>query len=145
MSKNQVQKSIRAGEFNVETWIVGLGGVMGAIARYLLSKWMSDKVSWQFPTATLLINITGAFALGWLTRVSQTWLPEVAQRAMLFLGTGICGAYTTFSTFSYEFTMLLESGQYRQAIAYLVTTLVFGLSATALGLYGWPQSRLQGM
>ncbi|RIV28581.1 fluoride efflux transporter CrcB [Alicyclobacillaceae bacterium I2511] len=127
----------------METWFVGIGGVMGAIARYLLSKWINDKLPGHFPMATLLVNISGAFALGWLTRASQSWLPDIARPTLLFLGTGVLGAYTTFSTFSYEFTMLLESGQLRQAVTYLFTTLVIGLSAAALGLFGWPELRLQ--
>jgi CrcB protein len=119
---------------------VGVGGIIGALFRYLLSRWIGERLVVSFPLATLLINVSGSFLLGLFTRELGIWLPpSVAPTAMLLLGTGLCGAYTTFSTFSHEAVILLREGRTSAAVAYVLGSGLFGLAAAALGLYGLPQ------
>ncbi|MCL6625672.1 fluoride efflux transporter CrcB [Alicyclobacillus shizuokensis] len=118
---------------------VGIGGVVGALLRYQLSRWVSERLVVSFPLATLVINVSGSFLLGWLTRWLGVWLPSgLAPTAMLLLGTGLCGAYTTFSTFCYESVILLRERRLQTAAVYILTSLVIGLAASAIGLYGLP-------
>jgi CrcB protein len=121
------------------TWLlVGGGGIVGALLRYSLSKWIGERFLVSFPLATLVINVTGSFLLGWFTRTLGVWFPHLQPSAMLLLGTGFCGAYTTFSTFTYECTMLLREGRYRTAMTYVCLSIALGLPAAAMGLYGLP-------
>ncbi|WP_067930952.1 fluoride efflux transporter CrcB [Alicyclobacillus kakegawensis] len=118
---------------------VGIGGVVGALLRYQLSRWVSERLVVSFPLATLVINVSGSFLLGWLTRCLGVWLPSgLAPTAMLLLGTGLCGAYTTFSTFCYESVILLRERRLQAAAVYILTSLFVGLAASAVGLFGLP-------
>ncbi|MBX5436655.1 MAG: fluoride efflux transporter CrcB [Alicyclobacillaceae bacterium] len=117
---------------------VGVGGVVGALMRYQLSRWISERLVVSFPLATLFINVTGSFLLGWFTVCVGRWFPHFGLQAALLLGTGVCGAYTTFSTFSYEAVILLREGRRAAAFAYVACTFTFGLAAAAVGLYGLP-------
>ncbi|MCL6636307.1 MAG: fluoride efflux transporter CrcB [Alicyclobacillus sp.] len=117
---------------------VGLGGVLGALLRYQISQWMSRVTRGPLPLATLVINVTGSFLLGLLTRHAGLWFADRANAAMLLLGTGLCGAYTTFSTFSYEALMLLRERRLATAAVYIAGSAVFGLAAAGIGLHGIP-------
>ncbi|WP_029420869.1 fluoride efflux transporter CrcB [Alicyclobacillus macrosporangiidus] len=114
---------------------VGIGGVAGALLRYQLSKWIGQRWLVSFPFATLLINVSGSFLLGVITRQASVWFPTHEQAVVLLLGTGMCGAYTTFSTFSYEFTMLMREGRTQDALVYLAASGVLGLAAAFAGLH----------
>lgn len=119
---------------------VGTGGIVGALLRYQLSKWIGERWVVSFPLATLLINVSGSFLLGLFTRRIGIWFPAHANALMLLLGVGLCGAYTTFSTFSYEFVILFREGRYRAAWLYASASFVLGFPAAAIGMYGWPTS-----
>jgi CrcB protein len=110
---------------------LAIGGVVGVIGRYQLGMWISDWNHSQFPWATLLINITGSLALGffmrYLTGVSAS--PNVR----LMLTTGLCGGYTTMSTFSYELISLLTERQYGLGMLYLSSTMLFAPLACMAG------------
>lgn len=111
---------------------VTLGGAVGTGARYLLTLFIQQRAGPGFPVATLLINVTGSILLGFLMRYaleSTTAGPEVR----LLLTTGFCGAYTTFSTYSYETARLVEDGEWRRAIAYTVLSVVLSLLGTFAG------------
>jgi CrcB protein len=125
----------------LEILLVGTGGVIGALLRYQITKWITEKSRTSFPYATVIINVTGAFLLGMFTRMVGTWFPEAAMPVMLFLGTGLCGAYTTFSTLSYECVVLWRERRTTAAFMYVLCTLVFGFAAAAIGLYGYPWGR----
>lgn len=122
----------------MEFFWVGIGGTAGALLRYQISKWVGERLVVSFPVATLFINVTGAFLLGWFTRSLSLWFPELKSVPMLVLGTGLCGAYTTFSTFSYELVMLLRESRFNAAVWYGLLSFVLGLAAAALGLFGLP-------
>ena len=94
---------------------VGLGGVAGALLRAFVGRW----IRYGFPLATLSVNITGSFLMG----ASYAWLPAASELARALIGTGFCGALTTFSTFMLECVILARSGQPRRAALYLILTL----------------------
>ncbi|HWA57772.1 MAG TPA: fluoride efflux transporter CrcB [Gemmatimonadales bacterium] len=112
---------------------IAFGSAAGGVLRYLLGGAIQRAAGGTFPLGTLLINITGSFLLGLLYRYSAdsaAITPEV--RAMLTIG--LCGGYTTFSSFSYESIRLLEDGQVGRALLYVGLSVVLCLAATALGI-----------
>jgi len=111
---------------------VGAGGFLGAIARYLLALWVDARMATPFPVATLLINVSGSFILGTLSGALE--FSSLPPEVRLTLGVGFLGAYTTFSTFTYETLRLVEAGNTGLALAYVATSVVTGLIAATLGL-----------
>lgn len=116
--------------------LVGAGGMVGAVMRYQLSKWISAQWAVSWPLATLVINVSGSFLLGLFTRSLAGWFPTYHTALTLLLGVGMCGAYTTFSTFSYEFVVLVREQRYRAAVTYLLASFLLGLAAAGIGLFG---------
>ena len=106
------------------------GGCAGAVARALLGEALvHDPGTW--PWATLIVNVAGAFALGWLvTRLQERVPPSLYRRPLL--GTGLCGALTTFSTLQLELLQLLDADRAGLAAAYAAASLALGLAAMAL-------------
>jgi CrcB protein len=103
------------------------GGAVGAVARGLLARaWAVDPASW--PWATFLVNLAGAFLLGYLVTRLQERLPLSAYRRPL-LGTGFCGALTTFSTMQLELLRMLDAGRLGLALAYAGASVVGGFGA----------------
>ena len=88
-------------------WWVGLGGFLGANARYLLGSYISDRWGAVFPLGTFIINITGSFILGFFMAFAEE-RPFIAPSARLMFAVGFVGAYTTFSTFEYETMRLIQ-------------------------------------
>lgn len=113
--------------------LVGLGGFLGAIARYLVDGWIAERAGATFPFGTLVVNLSGAFLLGLLyaLTVERGLLPE-AIRPPVFVG--FIGAYTTFSTLALESWRLIEGGSYGLGIADLVGSIVLGIVAVVAGL-----------
>jgi CrcB protein len=103
-----------------------LGGV-GAYARFALATWVSGGLPGSFPWGTFAVNLAGSFALGLLTGLTVT------GDALLLLGTGLIGAFTTFSTWMVEAQRLGEEGELGVLAAYLVASLLAGLAAAGLG------------
>lgn len=111
---------------------VALASAIGAPARYLLDRLVMSRTGGAFPWGTLAINVTGSFVLGLLGGLAaHHGLPKTA---LAILGTGFCGAYTTFSTFSVDTIRLLESGALRKATANVAVSLTAGLLSAAAGL-----------
>lgn len=106
---------------------VGLGGAVGAVCRYLLSL-LPVKPSFGFPVVTLGINVLGAFALGVLLALAGR-NTSVDPRLMLFLKVGVCGGFTTFSTFCGETEQLLAAGHTAAAAAYVALSVLLGVGA----------------
>ena len=110
----------------------GRAGAVGAVARYLLDRVVGARYRGPFPLATLLINTTGALALGLLTGgVLYHGLGHVAAAVA---GTGFCGGYTTFSTFTVENVRLARQGRPTTSLAYSASSLLLGLGAAAGGM-----------
>ncbi len=112
---------------------VGLGGFLGSIARYLLSGWAAARWGVIFPWGTFIINISGSFILGFFLAFAQE-RPWVHPQARLLFAIGFVGAYTTFSTYTYESIRLMMNGQFALAAAYIVGSVVFGLVAVFAGV-----------
>ena len=113
-------------------WYIAIGSAIGGVSRYLVGGLVQRLAAGTFPAGTLLINVTGSFLLGAILRYgveTTTLTPEV--RALLTVG--ICGGYTTFSTFSYEAVALLEDGEWTRAALYVALSVGLSLLATFLG------------
>jgi fluoride exporter len=112
---------------------VGLGGFLGANARYLLGGWAASRFGAAFPYGTYIINVTGSFILGFFLAFAQdrAWvLPSVR----LLFAVGFVGAYTTFSTFEYESIRLLQDGEMLLGAVYLIGSVVTGGLAVIAGI-----------
>ncbi len=116
-------------------WIglVGLAGACGALARYLIGRLVLARTHSIFPWSTLLINVTGAFLIGFVSGVTARRV--LAPAIQTVLATGFLGGYTTFSTMSWEGMQLLRGGGMRRCVFYLGGTLIPGLLAAALGVF----------
>lgn len=106
--------------------LIALGGAFGAVARYGVTRAVQPLGRDAFPAGTLAVNLTGAFALGFLVTflVQRTGIPGELRLA---LTAGVLGAYTTFSTFSLETLALLEDGGWLRAAAYVGANVVGGV------------------
>jgi CrcB protein len=110
--------------------LVGIGGAIGSILRYLASTGIQSKFLSAFPFGTMLVNISGCFLIGVIYALATR--NNISPEWRFFLATGICGGYTTFSTFSYESLTLLRDGEIFYATAYIAASIVLGILATFL-------------
>lgn len=111
---------------------VALTAFAGAVCRYLVDLAVQHRSASAFPLGTLVVNLTGSLALGFLVGLSLHHGLGATPRTLL--GTGFLGAYTTFSTFSYETVRLLEDGGHREAVVNAAASLGLGLAGAATGL-----------
>ena len=109
-----------------------VAAAIGACARYLLDGVVQDHAGGELPWGTSVVNISGSFVLGMLTGLAL--YHGLGVDSKLVLGSGFCGAYTTFSTFSYETVRLAEGGLRSTAVRNVAVNTVGGLLAAALGL-----------
>lgn len=118
----------------VETLLlIGLGGFLGANARFWVSTWVVQRLGSQFPWGTLVVNLSGSLLLG----VLLAWAANHTAfdpRARLFLVTGFFGAYTTFSTFANESVALLQGGDWIGALGNILGTNAVCLAGALVGL-----------
>ena len=113
--------------------IVGVGGCIGSMFRYLTALYFSKLIPSPFPYGTFIVNILGCLVIGLIYGFStrfQSFSPEWR----IFLATGICGGYTTFSSFAYENVKLLQGGDYVTFSWYAISSFVLGLLATFIGM-----------
>jgi CrcB protein len=108
------------------------GGVLGTLARYGLGKWIGGQLGTEFPWHTLVINLAGSLVLGFAMRASETLAASPETRG--FLTVGFCGAFTTFSTFSWETAVLIQHGQWGRAAAYALGSVAAGLVCVFVGM-----------
>ncbi|HET9150162.1 MAG TPA: fluoride efflux transporter CrcB [Gemmatimonadales bacterium] len=118
-------------------WYVAGGSAVGGVLRYALGGWIA-RHSPGFPLGTLLINVTGSFLLGWLMRWSLG-TPAISPEWRAALTIGLCGGYTTFSTFSYETMKLLQDGEWGRATLYAGLSIFVSLAAV---FAGWAAGRV---
>ncbi len=115
------------------TWLLFVVALaVGAPARYVVDRLVTEATGGRFPWGTALINVSGSFVLGLLTGLGL--YHGLSTDARLVLGTGFCGAYTTFSTFTFETVRLAERGQSRAAVLNVVLSTGGALAAAAVGL-----------
>jgi CrcB protein len=114
-------------------WVAFLvAAAVGACARFLLDGFVQGRTGGTFPWGTCAINVSGSFVLGLLTGL--TLYHAVPADVRLVLGTGFCGAYTTFSTFTFETLRLVEEGRARAAARNVLVNTTGGLLAAGAGL-----------
>ena len=104
---------------------VGIGGAIGAVCRYLLGQ-MIPKMGSGFPLGTFAVNVIGCFAIGLIVAMVGKH-SDIDPRLVLFLQTGICGGFTTFSTFSLETLALIEEGCFAVGVLYIALSVLLGL------------------
>ena len=109
-----------------------VAGAIGAVLRYLIDRLIQGRMRSDFPYGTLVINVSGSLILGFLTGAALHH--GLAANWVTVLGTGLIGAYTTFSTFTYDTVGLLGSHAPSAAVANVVVSLAAGLGAAAAGL-----------
>lgn len=110
-----------------------LAGAVGAPVRYLVDIAIASRTRGVFPWGTFFINVTGSFGLGVLTGLAL--YHAFPRTPKVILGTGFCGAYTTFSTFTFETVSLAEEGAMAEAVRNALGTLVAGAAAATLGMF----------
>jgi CrcB protein len=118
-----------------KTLLVFLGSGLGGAARYGVNVWSLKAFGPHFPAGTFIVNVVGGLAMGLIAgwfffRAEGQW----AQELRLFLTTGILGGFTTFSAFSLDAVVLFERGEHGLAALYVVSSVVFAITALALGL-----------
>ncbi|MBH5389810.1 fluoride efflux transporter CrcB [Bradyrhizobium diversitatis] len=107
---------------------VAAGGALGAVVRYLVAIGSGRAFGTNFPWGTLIINVTGSFLIGIFAALFATrW--NLPQTARMFLTVGICGGYTTFSTFSLDAWYLIERGQTVTSAVYMIASVVLSVGA----------------
>lgn len=111
---------------------VGMGGFLGANARFGLSRWLVDRLGGAFPYATFVVNLTGSLAIGIVLTVMLNHL--AADRWRLLAVVGFLGGYTTFSSYAFEAIALVENGHSGRALTYVLASNLLGLLACATGI-----------
>jgi CrcB protein len=116
----------------IQITVLSLGGIFGVNARYWFGLWVNRWATQQFPWATFLINVTGSFAIGFLTTLLVHWLPHPNFRLLVI--TGFLGGYTTYSSFAFESLTLWERGEKGLSLGYMASTLLLGFLAVSMGV-----------
>jgi len=117
----------------VEYLVIGIGGFLGANARYLVAGWAAQRFGTTFPYGTFIINVSGSFILGLFLVVVQE-RTFIHPNYRLFFAVGFLGAYTTFSTFTYESLRLLQDGSILLGLTNIFASVVVGLLGVVLGV-----------
>lgn len=115
--------------FFVAALSVGCGGFVGSVFRYCLSL---IQVRWEFPMMTFITNILGAVLIGMIAQAALEFT-SMPPNFLLFMKTGVCGGFTTFSTFSLESVTLIENHQVRTAALYIVFSILCCVVGVLLG------------
>lgn len=110
--------------------IVGIGGFIGTVCRYLIGL-LPIGADNAFPIKTLTINVIGSFLIALITALSVK-NSELNPQVVLMLRVGVCGGFTTFSTFAYESTELMKNGQTMLALGYVCASIFLGVLAIFL-------------
>lgn len=115
------------------TLLIGAGGAIGAMARYLLSSLVTQVMGTQFPWGILCVNIAGCFAMGLVAGTGLHAMP-LSDGMKAFLAAGILGGFTTFSAFSLDAVQLVERGQFLDAALYVIASVAGSIAALIAGL-----------
>ena len=120
------------------TVLVAIGGALGSVARYWVSILVGHLTGPRFPWGTILINIAGSFAIGFFAAATMVSGGRfvVSNEARLFFMVGVCGGFTTFSSFSLQTLDLVRDGRAAQAFGNIALSIVLCLTAVAAGYYG---------
>jgi CrcB protein len=112
--------------------LIGIGGFLGSVARFLVSK-LNTRVDWlSIPIGTLTVNVLGSLLIGFLIGISEK-SPVLTVEWRMFLMVGLCGGFTTFSSFSGENLMMMRNGQFLPLLLYTGLSILLGFTAVYLG------------
>jgi CrcB protein len=114
-------------------FLVGIGGSIGSILRYLCQKWVYQLYPFTFPWGTFLVNIAGCFLIGIFFAASEK-TTFLSPDWRLFLTTGLCGGFTTFSAFAFESMNLARTGDISYTLLYTTGSVVLGILAVFAGI-----------
>ena len=115
--------------------LVGAGGAVGSIARYLLATWtMHSAAPQKFPLGTFVVNLAGCLAAGLLAGVAERYPGALSHEMRVLLFTGVLGGFTTFSAFGLETAQLLRRGEWPVASGYVGGSVLLGLALVLLGM-----------
>ncbi len=115
-------------------FIIGLGGFLGSVSRYIIVKSVNEKVHSLFPYGTLTVNIVGSFLLGIIYMIALRKI-GLSENGRLFLGVGFCGGFTTFSAFALENFYLINQKLLGTSLLYISLSIVAGILAFAAGVW----------
>ncbi len=124
--------SAQGEEALVKYLVIGVGGFIGANARYIVGTWAAQKWGTSFPYGTFIVNISGCFVLGLFSTLTLRYAWNDNWR--LLIGIGFVGAYTTFSTFEYESLQLISEGSLARAAVNVLGSVILGFLAAFLGV-----------
>ncbi|MFY9242892.1 MAG: fluoride efflux transporter CrcB [Polaribacter sp.] len=113
--------------------LVFIGGGFGSVLRFLIGKWLNNSEN-GIPYGTFLANILGSLLIGLILGYAAK-NDAISQNHTLFLATGFCGGFTTFSTFAYENHVFLKSGDFTSFAFYTIASFVIGFLAVFAGMY----------
>ena len=120
--------------FNVKILLlIGSGGFVGSILRYVVSQSVQNKFLSSFPYGTMSVNIIGSLLIGVVYGLVEKG--NLSPEARLFLATGILGGFTTFSAFTLDALNLLQEGLWLESISYILLSVVLGVVAAFLGIF----------
>lgn len=114
---------------SMEYMLIAIGGSLGSLSRFLVSKSIAEKHSGAYPLGTFAINLAGAFLLGVITAF------HINFSVYAFIAIGFLGSFTTFSTFMFESFSLFQSGEKKNAILYLMISMGLGIASYFSGYY----------
>ena len=114
--------------------IVGTGSFIGGAMRYLLSTYIKNMYGQTFPWGTLVVNLLGCFVFGIIFALFSKH-NSTYNTFCLLLTTGICGGFTTFSTFANESVQMIQNGNIGEFIGYMATSVIVGIALIALGYW----------
>ncbi len=113
---------------------IGVGGFLGSILRYVIGKSVDGKMNTLFPWGTLSVNVVGSFIIGMVYMLAMRKV-GITENWRMFLGTGFCGGFTTFSAFAWENVNLLDQKLVGTSVMYISASITLGLLAIVAG--GW--------
>lgn len=111
---------------------IGIGSALGGISRYLMQVYIAKYVTITFPMGTFVVNLSGCLVIGLLYGLANRYSWMTMEWRLLLI-TGVCGGYTTFSSFSYEAFSLMRQGSYLYFFLYAFGSMALGILATVLG------------
>jgi CrcB protein len=114
--------------------VIGIGGFIGSIVRYLTVKFVDERLTSVFPFGTLVVNVIGSFLLGIVYAVAAR-KAGLSETTRLFLGVGFCGGFTTFSAFALENFNLIHQRFAGTSLLYISSSVLIGILALAAGVW----------